>query len=71
MLVISSAAYVAKYWTRIEFQAAKEKLGSNLLVVDAGHLPPDLPGDAVFRSSDPASMVSLLAALSQKLNTVA
>jgi hypothetical protein len=71
VLVISSAAYVAKYWPLVEFQAAKEKLGSNLLVVDAGQLPPDLPGDAVFRSSDPASMVSLLAALSQKLNTVA
>ena len=71
MLVISSAAYVAKYWPRVEFQAAKEKLGSNLLVVDAGELPPDLPGDVVFRRSDPASMVSLLAALSKKLNTVA
>jgi hypothetical protein len=71
VLVISSAAYVAKYWPRVEFQAAKEKLGSNLLVVDAGELPPDLPGDVVYRRSDPASMVSLLAALSQKLNTVA
>jgi hypothetical protein len=71
VLVISSAAYVAKYWPRVELHAAKESLGSNLLVVDAGELPPDLPGDVVFRRSDPASMVSLLAALSQKLSTVA
>jgi AAA domain/TIR domain len=70
VLVISSAAYVAKYWPRVEFQAAKEKLGSSLLVVNAGELPPDLPDDVVFRRSDPASMVSLLAALSQKLNTL-
>jgi hypothetical protein len=71
VLVISSSAYLAKYWPRVEFQAAKQKLGSNLLVVDAGELPPDLPSDVVFRRSDPASMVSLLEALSQKLHTVA
>ena len=52
-------------------QAAKGKLGSSLLVLDAGELPPDLPGDVVYRRSDPASMVSLLEVLSQKLGTVA
>ena len=70
MLVVSSAAYVAKYWPRVEFHAAKEKLGQRLLVVDAGELPPDLPGDLVYRRGDAASMVSLLSVLSSKLSLV-
>ena len=67
VLVLSSSAYVAKHWTLVEFEAAKAKWGSHLLVVDAGQLPPDLPSDIVYRRSDPASMVTLLTVLSEKL----
>ena len=68
VLVFSSAAYVSKHWTLVEFNAAKAKWGSHLLVVDAGQLPPDLPGDIVYRRSDPASMVMLLSVLTEKLS---
>jgi hypothetical protein len=66
VLVLSSAAYVSKHWTLFEVNAAKVKWGSHLLVVDAGQLPPDLPGDIVYRKSDPASMVTLLSVLTEK-----
>ena len=67
VLVICTTAYLAKYWPSVEFEAAKEKLGRSLLIIDAGALPPDLPGDIVYRRSDPTSMVSLVAILTQKL----
>ena len=67
VLVLSSEAYLAKYWPRVEFRAAKQRLGDSLLVVDAGMLPPDLPSDLVYRQGDAASMVSLLTVLRDRL----
>jgi len=67
VLVISSVAYVAKYWPQVEFDAAAHRAGGNLLVINAGQLPPGMQSDVVYRGSDPASMVTLISALSEKL----
>ena len=60
VLAICTPDYVRKYWTRVEFQAALEKVGNSLLIINAGELPPGLPTDLVYRESDPASWISLL-----------
>jgi hypothetical protein len=66
VLVISTAHYVAKHWTLVEFEEARAS-GTMPLVVDLGALPPDLPADVVCWRGAPAHLVGLLDALRVRL----
>ncbi|HEX9731342.1 MAG TPA: TIR domain-containing protein [Thermoanaerobaculia bacterium] len=67
VLVLSTAAYVRKHWTRIEFEAARAREG-RLLVVNLGELPPDMPQDVVYREGSLVQTVRLLDVLREKLH---
>jgi hypothetical protein len=69
VLVLSSATYVRKHWTRVEFAAARNSLGDGrILIVKLGALPPDTPRDLVFMESNPENLLSLIDSLKRKLS---
>lgn len=68
VLVLSTAAYVRKHWTRIEFEAARAREG-RLLVINLGELPPDMPQDVVYRKGTLIETVRLLDVLREKLRS--
>ena len=67
VLVLSTNHYVAKHWTRVEFDAAAAHDPERILLLDLGALPPDLPTGLVYRGNSPAELVGLLDALRCRL----
>jgi hypothetical protein len=68
VLVLSTEKYVAKYWTRVEFDAVARQHPQRILIVDIGALPDDLPKGLVYRGSSPGELVGLVDALRRKLD---
>ena len=68
VLVLSSADYVRKHWTTVEFRATLRRLGGRLLLVDLGKIPKGMPKDIVYRASTPDMLVSLVPVLREKLS---
>jgi hypothetical protein len=68
VLVLSSAHYVKKHWTRREFAEAQKSLGEGrLLIVNLGEVPPDAPGDLVFMDASHKNLIGLIDTLKRKL----
>ncbi|WP_433045315.1 AAA family ATPase [Dactylosporangium sp. CS-033363] len=67
VLVLSTPAYVAKYWTRLEYDSVAQRHPDRILLLDMGQLPADLPAGLVRRGSSPAELVGLVDALRAKL----
>jgi len=59
VLVLSTKAYCDKHWTRVEFDAARGSK-NQLLVVNLGQLPENMPEDVVYRNGSRAQLVGLL-----------
>jgi hypothetical protein len=69
VLVLSSASYVKKHWTKLEFAAALQALGhERILLVDLGERPEDMPHDVVFLPATPANLVTLTNTIRGKLS---
>jgi hypothetical protein len=67
VLVLSTPNYVAKHWTRVEYDAAAHKAPDRILLLDLGELPADLPPGLVYRGTSPGELVGLIGALRNKL----
>jgi hypothetical protein len=69
VLVLSSASYVKKHWTKFEFTAALQSLGhERILLVNLGKLPADMPQDVVFLPGTQANLVTLISTIRGKLS---
>jgi hypothetical protein len=67
VLVLSTATYVRKHWTRVEYDAVAASAPERILLLDLGELPPDLPSGLVYRGNSPGELVQLIPALRQRL----
>jgi hypothetical protein len=67
VLVLSTPHYVAKYWTRIEYESVARTHPDRILLINMGELPPDRPRGLVYRGSSPGELVGLISALRKKL----
>jgi hypothetical protein len=68
VLVLSSAYYVRKHWTKLELDAVMRGAPGRLLMVDLGAWPEDVPSDWVAIRGDEAGMVRLVPALRSRLS---
>jgi AAA domain/TIR domain len=68
VLVLSTPAYVAKHWTRVEYEAVASRTPGKILLLDHGALPKDIPPGLVYRGSSPGQLVGLIPALRKKLS---
>jgi hypothetical protein len=67
VLVLSTPNYVAKHWTRVEYDAVALKAPDRILLLELGELPTDLPPGLVYRGTSPGELVGLIDALRNKL----
>ncbi len=67
VLVLSTPRYIAKHWTRVEFDAVAASAPDRILMLELGALPDDLPQGLVYRGGSSAELIGLIGALRQKL----
>ena len=67
VLVLSTQQYVAKYWTRVEYDSVASSNPDRILLLDLGALPTDLPHGLAYRGGSPAELVGLISALHSRL----
>jgi hypothetical protein len=67
VLVLSTPNYVAKHWTRVEYEAVAQKAPDRILLLDLGELPADIPPGMVYRGTSAGELVGLIGALRAKL----
>ncbi|MGM1062336.1 TIR domain-containing protein [Saccharothrix sp. Mg75] len=67
VLVLCTPVYVAKHWTRIEYDAVATRAPERILLVGLGELPADLPDGLVYRGGSPGELVGLVSAIRDKL----
>jgi hypothetical protein len=65
VLALTSAAYVKKHWTNVEWQAALSGSARKLLVMEYGALPPDMPAGLIYRAFNPENLISLIGDLTK------
>lgn len=67
VLVLSTPRYVAKHWTRVEFEAVAARGPERILLLELGALPADLPPGLVYRGGSSGEMIGLITAIRAKL----
>ena len=67
VLVLSTPTYIAKHWTRVEFDAAAASRPDRILLLDLGALPSDLPKGLVYRGGSSGELIGLIAAIRKKV----
>jgi len=68
VLVLSTAAYVRKHWTRVEYGAAREGKEGRLLLVDLGVQPADYPDDEIYIRGTPNELVRLVSVIKARIS---